>query len=374
MNTHRMLLLAVALFASGTCFAGEQSTNHERRFLYVAVPGERDDLHYGGHGILVFDIDSGHRFVRRIAMGGLDEHKKPLNVKGICASANTGRLYVSTPRTLMALDLRTDRLLWEHPYDGGCDRMSISPDGRTIYLPSFEHEHWHVVNAEDGAVIAKIVPRSRSHNTVFGLDGKHVYLAGLGSPWLTVADTAAHTVSRRVGPFSAAIRPFTVNGEQTLCFVTVNELLGFEIGDITTGKKIHRVEVAGFKKGPTKRHGCPSHGVGLTPDEKEIWVTDGHNHRLHIFDVSSLPPRQIASVTVRDEPDWITFGIDGRYAYPSCGDVIETATRRIVARLIDEHGTAVQSEKLLEIDFHGAEPIQAGDQFGIGRKMQDSVQ
>jgi hypothetical protein len=27
----------------------------------------------------------------------------------------------------------------------------------------------------------------------------------------------------------------------------------------------------------------------------------------------------------------------------------------------------VQSEKLLEIDFHGNEPSRAGDQFGIGR-------
>ena len=24
-----------------------------------------------------------------------------------------------------------------------------------------------------------------------------------------------------------------------------------------------------------KRHGCPSHGIGLTPDEKELWLADG---------------------------------------------------------------------------------------------------
>ena len=28
----------------------------------------------------------------------------------------------------------------------------------------------------------------------------------------------------------------------------------------------------------------------------------------------------------------------------------------------------MQSEKLLEIDFKGDEPIRAGDQFGLGRK------
>jgi len=48
--------------------------------------------------------------------------------------------------------------------------------------------------------------------------------------------------------------------------------------------------------------------------------------------------------------------------------VIETARRKTVALLKDEHGTDVQSEKMLEIDFRGNQPTRAGDQFGIGRK------
>ena len=37
-------------------------------------------------------------------------------------------------------------------------------------------------------------------------------------------------------------------------------------------------------------------------------------------------------------------------------------------QLTDETGAAVQSEKLLEIDFRGDTPVRAGDQFGLGRK------
>ena len=37
-----------------------------QHYLYVAVPGIRDYLGYGGHGILVFDMDNDHRFVKRI--------------------------------------------------------------------------------------------------------------------------------------------------------------------------------------------------------------------------------------------------------------------------------------------------------------------
>ncbi len=163
------------------------------------------------------------------------------------------------------------------------------------------------------------------------------------------------------------IRPFTVNGAGTLCFVNVNDLLGFEVGDLTTGKVLHRVEVKGYQKGPTKRHGCPSHGVALTPDEKELWLTDAANSRLHLFDATRMPPAPVTSIPLRDQPGWVTFGQDGRHAYPSTGEIIETRTRRILSTLSDETGRAVQSEKMLEIVFRGATPVRCGDQFGVGR-------
>ena len=267
------LASATAGLAISNAAAAEATALGTRKFLYVAVPGVRDYLEYGGHGILVFDIEAGHRFVKRIPSAGVTEQGKPINVKGVCACAATRRLYVSTLKTLMAFDLVSEKLLWEKPYEGGCDRMAIAPDGKFIYLPSLEKDHWHIVDAE-GVVLTKVVPKSGAHNTVVGLDGAHAYLAGLKSPLLRVTDTRTHTVMREVGPFTNVIRPFTVNGKQTLCYVNVNELLGFEIGDLKTGKMLHRVEVQDFKKGPVKRHGCPSHGVGLTPDEKEVWVVD----------------------------------------------------------------------------------------------------
>ncbi len=340
----------------------------ERHFLYAAVPGIRNYVERGGHGVLVFDIDRGHAFVKRIPARGLNPADgKPLNVKGVVANAVTGRLYVSTLQFVTCFDLLTDKILWEKAYDGGCDRMSLSPDGKVMYLPSLEKDHWHVVDALSGDVIKRLEPIPRAHNTVYGLDGRHVYMAGIGSPLLHVADTATHTIVRRVGPFSSGIRPFTVNGRQTLAFVNVNGLLGFEVGDLVSGQKLHRVEVQGYKVGVPKRHGCPSHGVGLTPDEKEVWVCDGPNQRMHLFDATVMPPKQVASILVRDDPGWITFSIDGKYAYPSTGEVIDVATRKIVATLKDETGTIAESEKLVEIHFAGGKLVRTGDQFGIGR-------
>lgn len=337
----------------------------EQRLLYVAVPGIRNYVEWGGIGVLVYDVENGHRLLRRIptmqvAPGGAAE-----NVKGVCASVATGRMYVSTPRRMLCLDLGSERVLWNREYPGGCDRMSITPDGAVVYLPSFEGPHWHVVDGASGEVLRRIEIGSGAHNTIVSLDGREAYLAGLRSPLLAVADTRTHQVVRSVGPFSHSIRPFTVSRD--LCFVNVNELLGFEIGDLRTGKVLHRVEVSGFQKGPLKRHGCPSHGIGLTPDEREIWLTDGANSRLHVFDATTLPPRQTTSIALRDQPGWVTFSLDGRYAYPSTGEVIDTRTKRIVATLADEHGRPVQSEKMLEIVATGGRPTRNGDQFGLGR-------
>ncbi|HVT72388.1 MAG TPA: hypothetical protein VHD61_04575 [Lacunisphaera sp.] len=360
------LLSLCLLFAApaGVAVAAEAPMNG--RFLYVATPGIRDYLQYGGHGVLIYDIDHGHRLVRRLTSSGFDEQGKPVNVKGICASAATGRLYVSNIKSLICFDLRTDAILWEKEYEGGCDRMAITPDGRIIYLPTYEKDDWHVIDALDGHVIATISPRSGAHNTIIRADGREAYLAGLKSPLLTVADVATHTAARTVGPFSNAIRPFTVNGAATRVYVNVNNLLGFEIGDLVTGKVLGQVKVAGFEPGPVKRHGCPSHGIALTPDEKELWLADGHNNRIHIFDLTGPVPRPSGGVALRDMPGWITFSLDGRLVYPSTGDVVDARTRLVVATLQDEKGAPVQSEKLLEIDFQDGRPVRAGNQFAVG--------
>ena len=92
------------------------SASGEHRFLYVAEPGIRNYVEHGGIGVLVFDVDNGHRFLRRIPTMSVPAGEQPENVKGIAASAATGRLYVSTIKRVLAFDLATDSLLWNRTY------------------------------------------------------------------------------------------------------------------------------------------------------------------------------------------------------------------------------------------------------------------
>ena len=363
-----MKTLCALLAATGLALIAAPA--REQRLLYVASPGIRNYVEWGGKGVLVYDIDRGHAFVKRIPSPFDDPGGKVENIKGVCASAATRRLYVTSLSRLACIDLMTEKPLWVQALDGGCDRLSITPDGKLLYVPSLEGPHWNVVDAATGAVIRKLLTGTGAHNTLCLPNGRRVFMADLRSPTLLAADPATQEIVQRVGPFSAPIRPYTVNGAGTLAFVNVNGLLGFEVGDVTTGKMLARVEVPGFKQGNLKRHGCPSHGVGLTPDEKELWVVDGANQRVHVFDARAMPPSYLTSIELLvDQPGWVTFSLDGAYAYPSTGEVIDTRTRRIVAHLQDEQGRQVQSEKLLEIDFAGGVPVRAGDQFGVGRVL-----
>ncbi len=366
-----LLTVVIIIFTSASVPSlNEEARGHNspkalKRYLYVAVPGIRDYLGYGGHGLLVFDIDNNHRFVKRISTQGFHPDKTPSNVKGIAVSLTLNSIFISTIEGLQRIDLTTEKLVWEKKFEGGCDRMSISPDGKSMYLPSFEKDFWNVVDCATGDVIKKIDVHKRAHNTIYGPSGKNVYLADIGSPWLYVADTKTNALVNKIGPFANYIRPFTINGKETLCYVTADSLLGFEVGDLTTGRKLAHVEVQGWNMGAVRRHGNPSHGIGLTPDEKELWLSDGHNMRVHVFSAAS-PYQQLTTIPLQDMPGWINFSMDGKYVYPSSGEVIDRETRKIITTLQDEFHNSVASEKMLEIDFDGNKAVKAGDQFGIG--------
>jgi DNA-binding beta-propeller fold protein YncE len=377
---------AVAVLAAAIV-SSHPHAQQAQRFLYAALPGVGggNNLTYGGAGILVFDIDRGHKFVKRIPLqgapppdtytsaaasgrGGTGNRQEA--IKGIAAHAQTARLYVSTSRRVAAYDLLTDKLVWEQSYDSrGTDRIALSPDGRTLYAPVLGEPKWIVADAATGAPITSIDKPGNPHNTQYSDDGRFVYFEAEGNTrTMSVVDAATRTIVKEIGPFGNMVRPFTFNGRQTLLFANINDFLGFEVADLKTGQILHHVDVPGVTAGRSPTHGIPSHGIAMTQDESEIWIADNANNYLRIFDATVMPPVMKTSVKVRDEPGWITFGIDGTLAYPSTGDVINVKSKQIVATLQDENGANAESEKMLEIDFAAAKPVRAGDQFGKGQK------
>ena len=155
--------------------------NLKRDLLYVAVPGRRQYLQYGGIGVLVFDVSRHFEFVKRIPTWDTPAAQEPQSIHGIAASPVTGLLYISTNFEVAAIDLRTDKMVWEQTYDGDCcDRVAVSPDGKLLYVPTVEGANWYVADGSPENASRSSTPSTvnNPHNTVFSPDGSRVFLSG----------------------------------------------------------------------------------------------------------------------------------------------------------------------------------------------------
>ncbi|HET7137540.1 MAG TPA: hypothetical protein VFI04_04240 [Gaiellaceae bacterium] len=375
----RVMVLAAAAVAI-VCGGGrtQAAVVQTRHLEYVVTDGS----------VSVFDIDHAHRLVQTIPL------PEARGVRGVGASLRYQRLYVSfggdggggsgSTGSLAAVDLRSGRVVWTRSYGTGIDSFAVTPDGRTIYLPTGELStgtDWLVIAADTGALRGKVSGGRGPHNTVVGLDGRLVWLGGRTDSYLVAVSTSSGRVVRRVGPLLEGVRPFTINGRQTLAYTTATGLLGFQLSDARTGRVLYTVRVPGYRYDPsTYRPSAPSHGISLAPDERRLYVIDGPNSAVHVFDVSrggARRPRLVASIRLRhpltgnESPcaydcardGWLQTSRDGRYLYVGdSGDVIDTRTRRVVAFLAPLRET----RKMLEIDWRGTRVVGTTTRTGLG--------
>jgi DNA-binding beta-propeller fold protein YncE len=365
----------IAETSPGVLSARSQATRH---FEYVLPDG----------GIWVYDIDRGNRLVQRISL------PQARGIRGVVASPSTNTLYISFGGdggtagngSLLAYDLLRNRVEWQRSYPNGVDSMAITPNGKTIYMPEGElasGSDWIVIDAATGNVKGSIPGGAGPHNTIVGLDGRYVYLAGRNADHLTVASTATASVVREIGPLKEGVRPFTINAAQTLAFTTATGFLGFQVSNISSGKLMFTVGVPGFSYDPsTFQPSAPSHGISLSPDERRLFLIDAPNSYVHVFDVSGLPaspPRLIGNIKLvhpligNETPcaydcardGWLQSSRDGRYVYVGdSGDVIATATGRIAGFV----PTLRNTRKFLEIDWARGRPVATTSRYGLGYK------
>jgi len=348
----------------------------QKHLVYVTLPGTLEgSWDQNGNGIVVLDANNNYSFVKRITTWDVPASRNPEQVAGVTASPVTQMIYVATRGRLGAWDLTTEKKVWENAYDGQCcERPQISPDGKFMYVGSDLKDFWYVVNPMTGDLITKVrSPLSPgAHNLNLSPDGKTAFMSPNGKV-MGVADTTTHTLTKTI-TFPDNIRPFVLNHDATKIYSNINNLLGFVIADVKTGEILQKVEVVGFgwperwniTPRPRIPHGCPSHGIALTNDEREVWVVDGINDYIHIFDNTKMPPRQIDSIKTSAGPYWITVGLDGRLAYVSSSDVIDMKTRKIVGQMKDEYGRPMYSEKLLDMVFANGKLTRVANQFGNG--------
>jgi len=334
-----------------------------KRYLYLSSPDGSQEEGRSGNGILIFDIDQGYKLVRRIGIPIFQE-----GMRGFAGNLKTHSVYFSTSNhRLGCFDLETEKVVWEKAYDVGCDRSSITLDGKKIYVPtgwwySGKDSGLLVVNAEDGRLMKHIRVGPQSHNSIVSLDGRFLYLCT--STMLTMFDTRNERVVRQikdVGEFG--IFPYTMDSRQRIGYVCLGKHVGFDIVNLQTGKVLQRV-YAGEEHIPHR-----THGVALTPDESELWVSDQVGRKMFIYDATKMPPEPKGHVELsQGGHGWVTFSLDGRYAWTHTPDVFDVKTKKLIATLKDENGKPVSSSKYIEVHFRDGKVVEIGNEFGLGRK------
>jgi len=333
------------------------------RFLYMSTPDGAQAAGKSGNGILVFDIDHDHRFVRRIEIPIFQE-----GLRGFLGSQKRhAAIYTTTNQRMGCFDLETEKVLWEKTYERGCDRACITPDGKKIYVPTGwwykgEDSGFLVVDAENGALLERVNVGPGAHNSLVTLDGKWALLGT--ETMLTIFDTASDKVVRQIKDVGeSGVFPFTFDSRNRYAYVCLGKHVGFDVVDLQTGAVPHRVLAGGQ---PIAHR---THGAGLTPDETELWISDQEGKKLFIFDATKMPPAPKGHVDLSmGGHGWVAFSLDGRFAWTHTPDVFDVRTKKRIATFKDEQGNAVGSSKFFEVHFKDGKVTKVGDQFGLGRK------
>ncbi len=365
MRLNRLLFLLL-LASAAICFHGAPAqAAMNGQFLYA--------MHDDGT-ITVHDINSSHSLVKTIRVfsgTGAD-------VRGAAIAISTGRFYafynLNSQGHVACVNLSNDSVSWDKVVHApGVDRGDVTPDGKKLYVPTWEEgnsPYELVVDGNTGNIISTIAMPIGTHDTLCSLDGTKVFMENKDAfdHRVRVISTATDQVIFTTEPFSGKVQPFTVTADNRFLIADVIGTYGFQYADLSTGKILGTALFVGTTwSDPGVTH---PHGIGMTPDEREAWVCDRGtgNHFVHVFDISALPPVQTHLITVtNDNPHWLTFTIDGRYCYVAGAknagrntDIVSTAT---YARV----GIIPPSEDLLEVDFTNGLVTAVGSQFGVGR-------
>jgi len=352
-----------------------------RHLVYIATPGDNGTDNQSG--VVVLDADKNYSFLKRISYGlPAAQMPGPKNA-GIAVSVPLQMLYVTSDGWMKAIDLTTDEIKWTFKGEpvgsfertrgsvtGCCERPWLLPDNKTLLVGSSYNSWWYYIDGATGKVLSKVpVPEAPvAHNLALTADGKIGVLGSMSSPpkaGLAVIDVPSQKILRYM-TFSEMVRPLTINHDASLVYVNVNNLIGFEIGEVATGKVLGQYKVPGTGR-------ATSHGIGMTPDESEIWVADPENDAWQVWDNPGdgrhpvYNPSKIMKPTAGVEHSWLTMSNDGKLAFLGDSSVYDVKTHKEIAVMKDEFGRRiVHTEKILYLGFKDGKLIEGNNQFAVG--------
>jgi YVTN family beta-propeller protein len=274
---------------------------------------------------------------------------------GVTSHPDGTLFYVSNEhdRTLDVISSSTLKVVRQIPLSGGPHNISITPDGRKIYVGIMSGEPAvDVIDTRTQRLERSIPMEGGIHNTFVTPDGKFAVAGSIAARQFTVIDTNTDEPvwSLRFEPElglgsleDAGVRPmaFETNedGSTKHVFVQTSGFHGFHVIDFATRRLVRSIRVPAKPLAEIDNdglQGSPGHGLEVTDDGRTLWFASKPHNSVYAW---SLPDFQfLGGVPVGYHPDWLTSTPDSRYLYAANAgsnnvSVVDRETMTEIARI-----------------------------------------
>ena len=272
---------------------------------------------------------------------------------GVTFSPDGKRVYISNESESIVdvVDRESAKILKKIALSGHPNNLTITKDGGRVLVGIREDPgSVDVVDTNSLERTKSISVDGSVHNVYVTPDGKYAVSGSIENKAATVIDL---NTEKAVGEikFDRSVRPmaFDTNpdGSTRRIFVQLSGVNGFAVVDFASRKEIARIllpEQPGGFGTAEERLGTPSHGIGVTPDGKSLWVNSTVANAIFKYSLPdlqlvghcALPVQQPANrAPVGAVPEWITFTPDSQRVYDSNSgarsvSVIDAKTLKLV--------------------------------------------
>src|SRR6202790_3138411 len=314
-----MFIVSVCLALSLPCFSAS-----ENLLLYVG--------NSMGDDVSVVDLAS-LKVIGDITVGK--------HVHCVALTDDGKRLFTTSEldHTLIISDTATQKIIGTVKLPGKPNQCAVTPDGRYVTVPIRDGDSVAIVDVNEQKIV-KLLPIKEPHNSVNLGSNKYMFVSSMGSHEIDVIDLEKMDFSAHIA-VGGRPRPFVVSKHGRTMYVAVSDLHGFNIVDIPEQKVTQRVEMPSEHPGPPRPREFESpdtytHGLALSPDESEIWVTSLLDDCIYIYDLKAK--KVVGRLKTGDGPNWVAFTPDGRLACVSNTDsddvsIFSVKERRELARV-----------------------------------------
>lgn len=258
-------------------------------------------------------------------------------VHGLCAPSDGRRLFttIESENSLKVIDTTTDKVVDTLALTGRPNQCASTPDGRYVGVPIRNGNSVDIVDTAARKVVT-VLPVALPHNCYDADNDEAMFVSSMGGHEINLIDLKKMAYAKKI-PVGGIPRPYAVSKDGKRLYAALTDLHGFVIASVPDQKIVARVELP-----PAPPLTCrlephtPTHGIELSPDGKELWVTSLSDSGVYVYDIATN--HLSTEIHIGKCPNWITFSPDGRYGAVSNSasddsSIIDTRTRLEVARV-----------------------------------------